>query len=380
MISFWAPVQIQSVLKSPVVMGLIISFQSVVGFTADLIFPKMFRNATARSLMFWGIMASGFTSFFLVNTIFWPFLAIFLITMALWGIYYELLAFAGYQFIGSSVPAPRRASAWALVGVFVNLAYFLAPLLAAALLLKGHLITETVIIIFLICALVILMLTQKQKETSEEIDLHEINPLAEFKHWISLGRHVWPAIIVTLLLGIIDSTFWTVGAVWTEKLSGVNFWGSLFLPVYQFPAIVVGFLVAKWGIYKGKKIVSEKMLIISGIFLLAMAVNGSIAWQLVMVFASSIALAVCYPLIQGVFTDISERMGQEKKEMIGLTNSITNISYIIGPILSGVVAAAVGERMTFSVIGAGTLVIATVLLFVTPKKLRLPQTEIKTWD
>ncbi len=25
-------------------------------------------------------------------------------------------------------------------------------------------------------------------------------------------------------------------------------------------------------------------------------------------------------------------------------------------------------------------VIATVLLFVTPKKLRLPQTEIKTWD
>ena len=67
-ISFWAPVQIQTVLGSPTVMGLIIGFQSVVGFVADLIFPSMLKKARARGLVFWGIMMSGFTSLFLVNT------------------------------------------------------------------------------------------------------------------------------------------------------------------------------------------------------------------------------------------------------------------------------------------------------------------------
>ena len=127
-ISFWAPIQIQNVLGSPTVMGLIISFQSVVGFAADLVFPKMLRSARARGLVFWAIMMSGFTSFFLVDSVFWPFIAIFLVTMAIWGIYYELIAFANYQFMGSVVPLTLRSAAWAIAGIFVNLAYFLGPL------------------------------------------------------------------------------------------------------------------------------------------------------------------------------------------------------------------------------------------------------------
>ena len=114
-------------------MGLIISFQSVVGGFTDLIFPKMLRTARARGLVFWGIMLSGFTSFFLVDTIFWPFVALFLVTMALWGIYYELIAFANYQFMGSVVPLNMRSAVWGVAGIFVNLAYFLGPLLAAFL-------------------------------------------------------------------------------------------------------------------------------------------------------------------------------------------------------------------------------------------------------
>ncbi len=379
-ISFWAPVQIQNVLGSATVMGLIISFQSVVGFVADLVFPKMLKTARARGLVFWGIMMSGFTSFFLVNTVFWPFIALFLITMALWGIYYELISFANYQFMGSAVPLHMRSAAWGVAGIFVNLAYFLGPLFASYLLFRGYVITEVAVIGFLVAALVLLLITEKVHDGPTKVDLEEINPGIELKHWFTLSKVVWPAIVISLLLGMIDSTFWTTGAVWTEKLSGQNFWGGLFLPIYQFPAIVTGLLVARWGIYKGKKILAEKMLIIAGLFLIALSVSGLVAWQLTMVLLSSIALSISYPLVEGVYSDIVARMGKERKEMIGLTSSVVNVSYIFWPPIAGMIATQVGERMTFAIVGGLTVVVAVILLFVTPKKLRLPQEEIKSWN
>jgi len=300
--------------------------------------------------------------------------------MALWGIYYELISFASYQFMEGSVPPHMRSSAWGVAGMFLNLAYFLGPLLASYLIYRGYVITEVAIILFLIAALVLLLITEKVHDIPVKVDLAEVNLGLEIRHWLTLGRVVWPAIVISLLLGFIDSTFWTTGAVYTEKLAGENFWGGLFLPIYQLPGIVTGLIIAKWGVYKGKKILSEKMLILAGLFLIALMLNGTIAWQLSMVLMSSIAVSISYPLIEGVYSDIVARMGREKKEMIGLTNSMVNISYIIAPPITGLISSKVGERMTFGIVGAMVVVVSVLLLLVTPKKLRLPQVIIKNWD
>jgi MFS family permease len=378
-ISFWAPNQIQTVLGNSVVMGFIISFQSVVGFAADLVFPRMLRTTKARRLIFLSIIMSALTSLFLVGTIFKPFILIFLVTMAFWGVYYELVAFADYQFMGSVVPITMRSGAWAVAGMFINLAYFLGPLIAAYLLIRGYFVTEVVILLCLLAAFIIFTLTRSSHDGATQIDLREINPWVELKHWFSLSKHIWPAIVLSLLLGIIDSTFWTTGAVWSEKLASINIIGGLFLPLYQLPSIFLGVFIAELGIYKGKKKLSEKILILAGIFLAGLALKGTIAWQLSMVLLSSIALAVCYPLVAGVYTDIVARMGKEKKEMIGLVSSITNVAYVIWPPVAGFIALKVGERLTFSVVGVMVVAVSVILLFVTPKKLRLPQTEMKRW-
>jgi MFS family permease len=379
-ISFWAPNQIQSALNSSVWMGIIIGFQSVVGFLADLVFPYLLKTTKVKRLLFWAAVASLLTSFFLTGAALKPFIAIFLITMTLWGIYYEFLAFASYQFIGSVVPSHMRSGAWAVVDVFINMAYFLGPLAAAALLLKGFVYMEGFILIFLVGAFFLLSFFKGAHDAPAQIDIREINPWVELKHWTVLLKHIWPAAILSLLLGFIDSTFWTTGAVWTEKLVKVNYLGGLFLPFYQLPAIFLGVVVAGWGIYKGKKILTEKFLAVAGIFLIGLAVSDGVYWQLTMVFLSSVALAICYPLLEGVYTDIVARMGKERNDMIGLTSSVANVSYVIWPPIAGVVSSIVGERLTFSVVGVLTVVVSLVLLFITPKKLRLPQSEIKTWE
>lgn len=379
-ISYWAPNQIQSVLKNPIIMGLTISFQSVVGFLADLVFPGILRKTNVRRLIFLGIITSALTVLFLVGAYYKPLVLILLITMGLWGIYYELEAFAAYQFMGSVVPAPMRAGAWGVLGIFGNLAYFLGPLIGAYLLLKSVVAAGIVVLILLVLALIILLLGNSSHEMPAQVDLVEVNPWEEIKHWAVLAKHIWPAIIITLLLGVIDSTFWTTGAVWSGKLARISPWGGMFLPLYQLPSIFLGLVIAKWRIKSGKKILSEKVLIIAGLFLIGLTVSGGMAWQLTMVFLSAIALSICYPLIQGVYTDIVVRMGKDKKEMIGLISSSANIAYIIWPPVAGYITSLVGERLTFSVVGGIVVFVSVILLFVTPRKLKLPQEEIKSWE
>jgi MFS family permease len=361
-------------------MGAIISFQSIVGLSADLIFPRLLKSIRVRRLVFWAILASALTSFFLTASTFQPFIAIFIVTMSLWGIYYELVNFASFQFMGSVVPTHMRAGAWGFTGIFTSLAYFLGPFIAAQLLLHGIFLTQGSIIIFLTVSLLILTLTKKMHDAPAEVDFTDLNPLLEFKHWLTLSSAIWPVLIISLVLGFIDSTFWTVGAVWTEKLTETNSWGVWFLPLYLLPFICLGIPLAGWKIYQGKKKMAEKFLALAGMFLILMAISGSVPWQLAIVCLSASALAVTYPLLEGVYSDIIARMGAEKKDMIGLTSSVTNVSYIIWPIFAGLIASQVGERLTFSYLGAGVLLIAVILFFITPKKLKLPQEEIKSWD
>jgi MFS family permease len=282
--------------------------------------------------------------------------------------------------MGTVVPAQMRAAAWGFTGIFVNLAYFLGPFIATELLSHGILITQGTIVVFLVAALVLLTLTRGRHDAPVSIDFASVNPWSEFKHWVTLSKTIWPALAIGLVLGIIDATFYTVGTVWTEKLTLVNPWGVWFLPLYLLPSICLGIPLSNWNIKSGKKKLAEKFLGLAGIFFILMAVSTSVPWQLAVVCLASSALAVCYPLLEGVYTDFLARMGSEKKDMIGLTGSVINFSYIIWPVFAGIISSKVGERLTFSWLGVVVLICAIVLLLVTPKKIKLPQTEIQTWE
>jgi MFS family permease len=73
-------------------------------------------------------------------------------------------------------------------------------------------------------------------------------------------------------------------------------------------------------------------------------------------------------------------MGRERKHLIGLSLSTWSIAYIVGPIVAGYIARSIGEAKTFTVLGVFTLLVSLILLIASPKKLRLPQKEIKTWE
>ncbi len=378
-LSYWVPNFLDATFKNTAWVGLVMGFSSVIGLMVDLILPQALRGITVNKLVTFAIITSFAFSFTLLGATWMPFILLILLAMAIWGIYYEFLGFASQQFVADSTPLRYHPAAWGILAVFKSAGYFLGPIIAGKFIPvegRGPLFLA---LLFAAVSFFILSMVSRHHERPVGIEVDQVNLIREFEHWIVLFKHVWPVVVMSLVMGVIDASFWTVGAIWNEVLLAKHWIGGLFLSFYILPSLFMGFVVAKWGIYKGKKKLAEKFLLLTGFLFVALIINDSVFWQVFVVFLASSSLAISYPLVDGVYSDIVARMGRERKHMIGLSNSTVSIAYIAGPPLSGIIASALGEQMTFVVLGVATAAISLVLLFITPKKLFLPQEEIHKW-
>lgn len=378
-LSFWAPNLMEEKLGSASLMGLVMAFSSFVGLMVDLVLPSVLSNLSIRKFLFLAILTSIVFALLLILGVSLPLIFIFLLSMAVWGLYYEFVIFAGQLFVAKNIPFKLHSGAWAIIGIFKNLAYLLGPIIAGILIKQSEILIGFAAILITCFGFLSLLVAKKGNSEILEVDFKKINLWAEIKKWKTLFKRIWPVIIISLVLGLIDSIFWTTGATYTESLSKTSAVGGLFLSLYQVPSLFIGLLVAKLGVYSGKKKLAETFLLLAGIFLSFFAFDGGIYFILLLVFVSSLFLAFTYPMIDGVYSDIVDRMGKEKKHLIGFSSASISFAYIIGPIISGVLADKLGERHSFFAIGLFVIFMATVLLLTTPKKLKLPQEEIGKW-
>src|SRR3989339_1857780 len=135
-LSDWVPSFIQDSVNSPLLMGIIISFSSLVGFGADLVFPQLLKHVKTRKVLLMAIGSSLVFCGVLLWSVAWPLVVLFLLAMGVWGIYYEFLGFGGQAFVSESVPITARSGVWAVMSAFRSLAYFIGPILGSYLALS----------------------------------------------------------------------------------------------------------------------------------------------------------------------------------------------------------------------------------------------------
>ena len=380
LISFYAPVVIQETVGSSFWMGVIMSFSSFVGLTTDFIFPQILKDITTkRLLVLAGIISSVFYFLLLIATI-RPFIILFLLGMGLWGIYYEFLAFSKQRFISTQIPRPLHSGATAFVFVFKGLSYTVGPILASFLLDNGHQLLLLVAIAISLTGLFFSLLMSKKQQMLSRPEAMHLHLGVELSHWAKLFKAVWPMMIIFLLIGLVDAVFWTSGIVLSNNLGKEDVLGKFIVPLYVMPSMLAGTMIARWHPSDKKKKYGTIFFIVSAVFLSLIGFTYNIKLVLLLVGISSVFSSLAYPLIDAVFSDFTQRMGKERFHLIGLTNSAGSIAYIVGPILSGLIASFVGEQMTFSVIGIFVLLVSLFILFITPRKILLPQGDIKNWD
>ena len=382
-LSYWVPSYLENTFEDPIIMGLIMSFSSIIGLIMDMYLPQILHNTKTQTLMFASIICSFLFALILFFTKILSLFILFFLAVGIWGIYYELIGFTTNQYVANHVDHLNRSRIWSLITTVKSLAYFLGPLIVGFILIEDDYYILFISMFLTLCCWGVMLFSkwerQKNNQSVKVNYLPHFNPFQELKHWKTLIKPMWTIIVLSIFLGLIDSIFWTTGAVWAEKLSEITPFGGMLISVYMLPSLFIGFILVKIKIANHKKRIAELSFILSCLTLACIYITDNILFILAIVFLASTFFSITIPFIDATFSDLISRMGKQHYHLIGLTNSTYSLAYIIGPIIGGILSAILGAQTTIALIGLIGFVFGIIILITTPKKIHLPQVEIHTW-
>ena len=378
-LSYVAPVFIESFVGNSFFMGLILGFSSLVGILCDLGFAQLLHGRSYRFFLFWTfIVAFLFPSLFIFLP---PWIGIFLLAMAAWGIYYELLHFSHFHFVNAAVKREDHALAWGMIESFRSAAYLLGPLIATQLLDSAFHVPFLSSIGFFASAFFgffLFIKMQKARAASSQTELPRRRSLVgEMRIWGTFMRRVWPLFLFLTVCGFVDATFWSVGTLLSEEIRSYSVFGGFLLTAYMLPSTFVGFVAGPAAQRFGKKRAALYSAVVAGVILALAGFVHHPFFLLVMIFLFALFFALTFPEIFAAFEDYVERLGEFGNDMVGLQASAISFSYIVGPIGAGAIAAVFGNRGSFVFAGVLLVAVSVMALLVLPRKVRMPQAELE---
>lgn len=377
MMSYLSPNIVEGIVHNPLWMGIIISTSSFIGFFCDFIISNLLKEKSFYTYLFWGIIIAALFPLILLWNSTIPYI---LLGMAAWGIYYEMILFSKSNFIHHTMPHDKHDVGWAYISGFTSLAYLIGPNLAVILTVTHEKLPLMVALVLqgiaLTAALVFRFIFSKTIKEPITIDNHHPNPFLGIKTWGILNERLWPILLFMFCLVLLDATFWTVGAILVNAMKDTHEYAGILYVVYLLP----GMLFNSVGVYLsriiGKKRTAFVAGLLGGIVIACSYLASDYNFFLMFIGLAAILLAVGNPEIHGAIEDYCERLGHHANSLVGLTNSMGSLAYIIGPIIAGAIALQVGAQKTFSVIGILLAIVSLLALIVVPRKVKLPQTKL----
>jgi len=374
-ISFITPIMITERGISETLMGIIIGSSSIAGALFDFIVCRIFKNTYYKKIfLFMFIICLVYPLIlYKANTF-----LIYLLAMALWGIYYDFKNIGNFDFISRHTTKSSHSENFGLLQVFQAIGYLIAPILVGFLIAEEFNYQPLVLAwIFLVISLIFflfLFFSRRKKSESTQIKdgpQKQRSVWSEFNVWGRIGRILLPVLILTLMLNFIDAFFWTIGPIFAESLSDIQRFSGFFMVAYSLPALLAGWTVSLFTKKYGQKRTAFISLLIGSIFLsLIYFINNQI-FIIIDIFVSSVFISISWPAINGAYADYISETTKYEKEIEGLEDFYTNLGYIIGPMIAGFAASILGNSGAFSFIGLTGIAIAIILIFITPKKINV---------
>ena len=373
-ISYITPIVIINNGISETLMGIIIGTSSVAGALFDFIACRIFKNHFYKRLflLMFALCLVYPLILFKANSF-----VIYLIAMAIWGIYYDLKNIAIFNFVGRFTKRSEHSDSFGLLEVFLSIGYLIAPILIGFVIAesfdwKPFALAWIFIGISLIFYLVLISLDKNDLSQSKSAEnKKQRNIWSEIRVWSDIGKLALPVLLLTMFLNIIDSFFWTIGPLFAESLSKVHQFAGFFMTAFTLPALIVGWYVGKFTRKFGKKNTAFTSLLIGSIFLLFILFISNPIWIIIDIFVASIFFSLAWPAVNGAYADYISETVKFENEITGLEDFYTNIGYIIGPILAGFIAERIGYSGAFFFLGTFGIVLSLLLLALTPKSITL---------
>jgi len=374
MMTYITPLVIEAGGFSKTMVGAIYGFSSVVGACFDFLICKLFKNTHFRRmfLLLFLVCAAYPLLMWSAKTLWF-----FLFVMAVWGLYFDLYNFGLLDFVGRYVPEDKRASVFGLIQMIRALASILVPLIIGFIAYEAlNWRVYSMAWIFLGISLLFfislfgLLRTAKPYVDGQDCGVRR-GLLTELKVWRRIGRALVPVLCLTLFLFTVEGFFWTLGPLYAEEIGLASF-GGLFLSAYSLPTLLLCWFISSLTKRAGKKRTAFISLLIGSLLLSTFVWWHNPAEIIILVFVASCFLSVAMPAVSGVYADYIARTPMIESEIQGIEDTAFNVGYIIGPLLSGILADIYDIPTAFSLLGLAGATLAVILLKVTPRKIAIP--------
>jgi len=350
--------------------GLVIGSSSIAGALFDFIICKIFKKTNFRRVFL--IM---FALCFIYPLLLWQAKSVwfFVFVMAVWGVYYDLYGFGIYNFVGKYIKRANHSSSFGIVQVFRALGSILAPLIVGLVVIDTvdwHAFTLSWVFLTIgfIFFIAFLMYMRKRKAVDDILEStpRRKNMFIELHLWNKLGKVMSPVLLLTFYLLFIDAFFWTLAPLYAEN-SNLQQFGGLFLTAYVLPELVVGWFIGPLTERFGKKRSAYACLFLGSLILASFFFVTSPILAIAVVFVASCFISMAFPIINASYADYICDAPQVEGEIEGLEDFATNLGYVFGPILAGILADMLDIPAAFSILGLLGALLAWALFVKSPK-------------
>ncbi|MDD4409884.1 MAG: MFS transporter [Candidatus Pacebacteria bacterium] len=367
---YLAPIIITGAGISESMMGIIIGSSSIVGMVFDYLLYRMVKTIHYRRIFLVMFALALLFPVFLLggSTIF-----IFLLAMAVWGIYYDFYNIGMLDIVERTSEPEEHASKFGILRSFEGLGYLLAPFFASVLLVylnPGPVMFFVILIPFLISFILYLnMAIYPIPERSKYVRFKESISLffqrLIFKKEISLP--IFP-LLITFFINLVDTAIWTFGPLFSEQMgSDNNILGGSFMIAFALPPILIGWFIGSLVNRFGNTNAAQASIAFSSIFLILVGLTTSPSLLIILIFIASFFLAIGIPSVNAIYTGYINKVAEQRKQTETIQDFFTNIGTTTGPVIGGYAAEYFGLSHAFIALGVIGLAVVFMLFIFTSR-------------
>lgn len=370
---YLAPIVMQRGGISEGTMGLILGLSSVAGMLFDVILGRLLESSTYRTMFLVMLLVAATYPFFLFGA---TTVTTYLVAMAVWGLYYNLYNMGTIDFVGRTATPDRYTSSFGVLKVFDGLGYLIAPFIASLFLVAASTNTQMTgwLLTLLVPAFVFYFMfsTATMPLRHDGVSRHGnvYGILAEWHLWTKVGRILFPVLLLTLTINLVDSAVWTIGPLFSESLATPGgFGGGAFMIAYTLPPLLVGWIVGRFVVRFGKKKTALVALLVGSLLLTLIGIVKLPLLLIGIIFGTSFCFALAWPTMNAAYADDIAATPAYNKDIEVVEDWFTNVGDTLGPIAGGYAAQYVGNAHAFTIMGIFGAVASLVLLWYTPQTL-----------
>src|SRR5258708_7622579 len=244
------PIIVQNQLGSNTLLGIVLSFSSVVGVVCDFLLPQVFHKKQWRILFYFAVtMAATFPLFTDLGSSF-KVVSFFLMGSAIWGIYYEFMQFSRQDFVVSQDETRSYALDWSVIFAMWQVNLIVGPILAAFILSKSYSLTPILVLFYVLSILSIFLIKDKKGSAAKTkvmkakraSHIRFFKIYREFSYWKVLGGVMIWMLLLSFCLNLNQALFQTIGGVYGQQLFTHPLMQSAMVVLYNaafIPAMII---------------------------------------------------------------------------------------------------------------------------------------------